>query len=123
MWVTALRGSQSPKLKAPHGRTSKGSVAILVCHGRLQLRFHYLGKRRDLSLGLPDTKTNCKAAELKAQLMKRDIVYGEIGLSAACKWAVICVRGTSLSSEKPWSVSKPAAPSSEHLPQQYKGHP
>jgi integrase len=62
-------------------RTSKGSVAILSSNGRLQLRFNYGDKRHYLSLGLPDTKANRKAAELKVQIIERDIAYGEVDLT------------------------------------------
>ncbi len=64
-------------------RTSKGSVAILNSNGRLQLRFNYAGKRRYLSLGLPDTKANRAAAELKAKQIERDIAYGEVDTTLA----------------------------------------
>lgn len=62
--------SQSPK-----ARNSKGSVSILVSNDRLQLRFHYAGKRHYLSLGLPDTKVNRRAAEAKAKLIESDIAF------------------------------------------------
>jgi hypothetical protein len=42
--------------------------------GRLQLVSTY-GKRYYLSLGLPDNKTNRKAAEAKASLIESDMVY------------------------------------------------
>jgi integrase len=57
------------------GRTSKGSVSVLASNGRLQLRFHYAGKRHYLSLGIPDTKNNRKAAEAKAKLIESDIAF------------------------------------------------
>ncbi len=38
----------------------------MVKNDRLQLRFHYAGKRHYFSLGLPDTKVNRRAAEAKA---------------------------------------------------------
>ena len=41
-------------------RSAKGSVVILNSHDRLQLRFRFGGKRRYLSLGLPDTPINRK---------------------------------------------------------------
>ncbi|NJM66377.1 MAG: DUF3596 domain-containing protein [Acaryochloris sp. RU_4_1] len=56
-------------------RNSKGSVSILVSNGRLQLRFHYAGKRHYLSLGLPDNKINRKAAEAKAKLIEADMAF------------------------------------------------
>jgi integrase len=68
-------------IKDTSGRTSKGSVAILCSNNRLQLRFNYGGKRHYLSLGLPDTKVNRKAAELKVQIIERDIAYGEVDLT------------------------------------------
>jgi integrase len=71
----------STSTKDTPGRTSKGSVAILCSNSRLQLRFNYAGKRHYLSLGLPDTKVNRKAAELKVQIIERDIAYGEVDLT------------------------------------------
>lgn len=68
-------------IKDTSGRTSKGSVAILCSNNRLQLRFNYGGKRHYLSLGLPDTKVNRKAAELKVQIIERDIAYGEVDVT------------------------------------------
>jgi integrase len=56
-------------------RNSKGSVSILISNGRLQLRFHYAGKRHYLSLGLPDNKINRKAAEAKAKLIESDMAF------------------------------------------------
>jgi integrase len=71
-----------PKPTIP-ARTPKGAVSLLVSNGRLQLRFNYGGKRRYLSLGVPDTKVNRKAAELKIQVIERDIAYGEVDLTLA----------------------------------------
>lgn len=56
-------------------RNSKGSVSILVSNDRLQLRFHFNGKRYYISLGLPDSKLNRKAAEAKAKLIESDIAF------------------------------------------------
>lgn len=56
-------------------KNSKGSVSILVSNNRLQLRFHFNGKRHYLSLGLPDNKLNRKAAEAKAKLIESDIAF------------------------------------------------
>ena len=58
--------------QAVRSRNSKGSVSILVSNKQLQLRFHFKGKRHYLSLGLPDSKLNRKAAEAKAKLIKSD---------------------------------------------------
>jgi len=49
--------------KTSTGKEPKGSVSIIDSNNRLQLRFRYGGKRYYLSLGLPDTKINRKAAE------------------------------------------------------------
>ena len=54
-------------------KSAKGSVVILNSHDRLQLRFRFGGKRRYLSLGLPDTPINRKFAELKAAEIEQDI--------------------------------------------------
>lgn len=61
--------------QAVRSRNSKGSVSILVSNDRLQLRFHFNGKRYYLSLGLPDSKLNRKAAEAKAKLIESDIAF------------------------------------------------
>ncbi|MFH7242125.1 MAG: Arm DNA-binding domain-containing protein [Spirulina sp.] len=62
--------------KTPTGKASKGSVAILVSHGRLQLRFRHQGKRHYLSLGFADTPANRKLAEMKAKEIELDILSG-----------------------------------------------
>lgn len=56
-------------------KASKGSVKIKVSNGWLQLVFSYAGKRHYLSLGLPDSRVNRKAAEAKAKLIESDIAY------------------------------------------------
>jgi integrase len=57
------------------GRGYKGSVSIINSNGRLQLRFHYGGKRHYLSMGWLDTPANRKLAELKAAEIEKDILY------------------------------------------------
>jgi integrase len=57
------------------GRGYKGSVSIINSNGRLQLRFHYGGKRHYLSTGWLDTPTTRKLAELKAAEIEKDILY------------------------------------------------
>jgi integrase len=57
-------------------KASKGSVQVINSNNRLQLRFRYAGKRHYLSMGLPDTAINRKAAEAKARQMELDIVSG-----------------------------------------------
>ncbi|MBD2198084.1 MULTISPECIES: Arm DNA-binding domain-containing protein [Calothrix] len=54
----------------------KGQVSVVASHGRLQLRFRYAGKRYTLSIGLPDTIVNRKAAEAKARQIELDILSG-----------------------------------------------
>jgi integrase len=56
-------------------RYRKGSVAIIVSNGWLQLRFNWGGKRHYLSLGLQESKANRKVAEAKAKLIESDIIY------------------------------------------------
>jgi integrase len=56
-------------------KASKGSVQIKNSNGRLQLVFSYGGKRHYLSLGLPDSKLNLKAAQAKAKLIESDIAF------------------------------------------------
>ncbi|MDZ8055204.1 MAG: Arm DNA-binding domain-containing protein [Aulosira sp. ZfuVER01] len=56
-------------------RGYKGSVSIISSNGRLQLRFHYAGKRHYLSTGWLDTPVSRKLAELKAAEIEKDILY------------------------------------------------
>lgn len=56
-------------------KASKGSVQIKTSNSRLQLVFSQGGKRHYLSLGLPDSKLNRRAAEAKAKLIEADIAY------------------------------------------------
>lgn len=69
--------------KTPTGKASKGSVQIIASNNRLQLRFRYGGKRHYLSLGLPDTPTNRRVAELKAGQIEADIFYNSFDESLA----------------------------------------
>jgi integrase len=59
-------------------KNSKGCVSIISSNGRLQLRFHYGGKRHYISLGLPDNKVNRKAAEAKAKIIEADITFDRL---------------------------------------------
>lgn len=69
---------------APHNRKARaGEVSVKVSNGRLQLVFRYGGRRFYLSLGLPNSAANLKAAELKARQIERDIAYGEVDVSLA----------------------------------------
>lgn len=47
----------------------------------MQLRFSYREKRHCLSLGLPDTKENRKAAQAKAKLIEADIAYDRFDIA------------------------------------------
>ena len=62
--------ASSVKQKSP-----KGTVQVKVSHDRLQLVFRYGGKRHYLSLGLPDSKINRKAAVAKAKLIESDMAF------------------------------------------------
>ncbi|MBW4522561.1 MAG: DUF3596 domain-containing protein [Scytolyngbya sp. HA4215-MV1] len=66
-----MQSSNTSKQKA-----SKGTVQIKVSNGRLQLVFSWQGQRFYLSLGLPDTTINRKAAEAKARQIELDFVSG-----------------------------------------------
>ncbi|MEB3230195.1 MAG: DUF3596 domain-containing protein [Leptolyngbyaceae bacterium] len=57
-------------------KASKGTVQVLVSNDRLQLRFRYGGKRHYISVGLPDTSINRKAAEQRARQIELDIISG-----------------------------------------------
>jgi len=54
----------------------KGSVNIEVFKDRLRLAWSWEGKRFWLYIGLPDTKPNRKAAEIKARQIELDIASG-----------------------------------------------
>ncbi|KZL51247.1 integrase [Nodularia spumigena CENA596] len=61
--------------ETPTERGSKGSVSIINSNGRLQLRFHYGGRRYYFSTGWADTPTSRKLAELKAEEVEEDILW------------------------------------------------
>lgn len=54
----------------------KGAVNIEVFKERLRLAWSWNGKRFWLYIGLPDTRANRKAAEIKARTIELDIVSG-----------------------------------------------
>lgn len=62
--------------KTPTGKHPKGTVSIITSNGRLQLRFRYAGDRKYVSLGLPDTPVNQKAAQRLASQIELDIASG-----------------------------------------------
>lgn len=58
-------------------RAAAGTVQILSTAGRLQLRYTEPSRtRRVLSLRLPDSALNRKAAELKAREIEKDLALG-----------------------------------------------
>jgi integrase len=57
-------------------RNTKGTVAIEEYRGRLRLRWSYQGQRYCLTLGLPATKFNRKAAQQKATQIELDMATG-----------------------------------------------
>jgi integrase len=62
--------------KTTSGKSPKGSVGVESFQGRLRLRIPrqlFNGKQKYLTLGLPDTQVNRKAAEAKAKLIESDI--------------------------------------------------
>jgi integrase len=61
------------KTKTPTGRAFKGSVKCILSNGRIQLRFHFAGKRHYISTSYPDTPHHWKLAELKASEIEKDI--------------------------------------------------
>lgn len=69
----------SPLDTKPKAR--KGTVQIKVSNDRLQLVFSYSGKRHYISLGIPDSKANRKAAEAKAKLIESDIALDRFDLT------------------------------------------
>ncbi|MBD2168079.1 tyrosine-type recombinase/integrase [Calothrix membranacea FACHB-236] len=62
-------------------KAQKGTVAIEDHEGRLRLRWSYGDKRFSLSLGLPNTKVNQKAAQQKATQIELDIASGNFDAS------------------------------------------
>lgn len=54
---------------------AKGDVRVHNDKGWLRLVWSCYGKRHWLSLGLPDSRTNRKVAELKAAEIQKDILY------------------------------------------------
>ncbi|AFY42221.1 integrase family protein [Nostoc sp. PCC 7107] len=69
--------------KTSKGRGYKGSVSIINSNDRLQLRFHYGGKRHYLSTGLLNTPANWKLAEYKAAEIEKDILHERFDESLA----------------------------------------
>ena len=63
--------------KRKQKRSQKGSVNVAARNGILRLRWTYLGKRKELSLGLADNPLHRHLAEGRAAQMKADIVSGE----------------------------------------------
>lgn len=55
---------------------ASGTVAVQNVKGRLRLAWSWGGKQFWLSIGLPDTKPNRKAAEIKARTIELDIGSG-----------------------------------------------
>ncbi|BAY20270.1 phage integrase family protein [Calothrix sp. NIES-2100] len=62
--------------KISAAKALKGNVQVISSNNRLQLRFSFAGKRHYLSMGLPDTIVNRKAAEAKARQIELDILSG-----------------------------------------------
>lgn len=59
--------------KTPSGKNQKGTVTIEAFRGRLRLRFRFNGQRYSLGLGLPDSKTNRRVAEIRARQIEDDM--------------------------------------------------
>lgn len=66
--------SSAPKRR----QAPRGSVRTKVSNGSLQLVFSHGGKRRYLSLRLPDSAVNRKVAEAKAKLVESDILFDRL---------------------------------------------
>jgi integrase len=75
-----MQASQvSSQESVDNGRRSKaqkGSVKVENDKGWLRLRFTHAGKRHTFALGIPDSKSNRKMAEAKAQQIELDILSG-----------------------------------------------
>lgn len=96
------------------GRGYKGSVSIINSNGRLQLRFHYGGKRHYLSTGLLNTPVNWKLAEYKAAEIEKDILYERFDESLA-KYKPV----SSLSSVTPVTPIQKPKPQLDELWEKY----
>ncbi|ABW30747.1 site-specific integrase [Acaryochloris marina] len=101
--------TQTPKAKA-----SKGSVKIKVSNNRLQLVFSCGGKRHYLSLGLSDSQTHRKLAEMKVRAIELDIVSDNFDQTLE-KYKPQFTR----SSITPITPTPPNLPSLDHLWEQY----
>jgi integrase len=64
-------------------KAQSGTVCIKSSNDRLQLVFSFGGRRHYLSLGLPDTLVNRRAAEAKAKLIESDIAFDRFDASLA----------------------------------------
>jgi hypothetical protein len=78
---TAFYPNQFMSLLDTKPKARKGTVQIKVSNDRLQLVFSYSGKRHYISLGIPDSKANRKAAEAKAKLIESDIALDRFDLT------------------------------------------
>jgi Arm DNA-binding domain len=77
------------KTKTPTGKASKGSVTVILSNGRIQLRFHFAGKRHYISTGYPDTPQHWKLAELKTSEIEKDILCERKAKARAGKVLII----------------------------------
>ncbi|MGB3534237.1 MAG: DUF3596 domain-containing protein [Microcoleaceae cyanobacterium] len=57
-------------------KAQKGTVVVFADNGCLRLRWRYQGKRKSMSIGLPDTKVNRILAEGLARKIELDIKAG-----------------------------------------------
>lgn len=67
--------------RLPENKAPKGAVQIIVSNSRLQIRFRFGGKRHYLSIGLTDSPTNRKLAEMKARQIELDIISENFDLT------------------------------------------
>jgi integrase len=97
--------------KTPTAKASKGSVVIISSNDRLQLRFSFGGKRRYLSMGLPDIPINRRLAELKAAEIEKDILYERFDTTLQ--------KYQSASSQKAITPTKTSQPNLDELWEKY----
>jgi integrase len=64
-------------------KAAKGAVSIRDRGDRLQLVYRYKGKRKYLSLGLPDNRNNRKYAQTIASQIELDIISGQYDFTQA----------------------------------------
>ena len=64
-------------------KTPKGNITVGTDKGWLRLRWRHEGKRYTLTMGLPDTETNRRLAEARADIIRADILASQFDRTLA----------------------------------------